>query len=200
MSGTILLYGKDFTSHSGGSCTPEPRTCHQTDDQSGLSPRTSKSLYSARREAELPVLQSSILGIVTVHVSNHFVTCTQISYYFVHRQSRSSETILILTGVQQFGRGSIGSSRGQLHTNLRHYSKLVDEQVNIIRLRREADSAETQNIIANIKAVSLSDQGNIPVPCLTIRSESSVFRTIGRSLPGPRGPTSILLELPQSRV
>lgn len=51
-------------------------------------------------------------------------------------------------------------------TNLQHHSKLVDEQVDIIRLRREADSAETLDVIANMKAVSLSDQGNLPCHAL----------------------------------
>ncbi|KAG9240863.1 hypothetical protein BJ878DRAFT_536863 [Calycina marina] len=46
--------------------------------------------------------------------------------------------------------------------NLQRHSKLVDEQVDIIRLRREADSAETLNVIANMKAASLSDQENLP--------------------------------------
>lgn len=50
--------------------------------------------------------------------------------------------------------------------NLQHHSKLVDEQVDIIRLQREADSMETLDVIAKMNAVSLSDQGSLPCHAL----------------------------------
>jgi hypothetical protein len=63
-------------------------------------------------------------------------------------------------GVQQFNLGLMGSSRGQLQIcNI--IQNLWMSKVDIIHLRREADSVETLNVIANLKAVSLSDQGNL---------------------------------------
>jgi hypothetical protein len=50
----------------------------------------------------------------------------------------------------------------QTISNLQNHSRRVDEQVDIIRMTREAGSAETLNVIANMKTFSLSEQGNLP--------------------------------------
>ncbi|KAE9371884.1 hypothetical protein N431DRAFT_508825 [Stipitochalara longipes BDJ] len=47
-------------------------------------------------------------------------------------------------------------------TTLQNHSRRVDEEVDIIRMTREANSAETLNVIANMKNVSLHEQGNLP--------------------------------------
>jgi len=68
--------------------------------------------------------------------------------------------------------------------NLQLHSRRVDKEVDIIRMTREADYAETLHVISNMKAVSLSEQGNLPA-YFAIRFESTISRTIERSLPGP---------------
>ena len=47
-------------------------------------------------------------------------------------------------------------------SNLQHHSRRVDEEVDIIRMTREADSAETIKVIADLKVISLGDEANLP--------------------------------------
>lgn len=53
-----------------------------------------------------------------------------------------------------------------LISSLQKHSRRVDEEVDIIRMTREADAAETLNVIANMKALSLGELGNLPCHAL----------------------------------
>lgn len=96
-----------------------------------------------------PALEDALCNVYT----DIILFCAQAITFFRNNPNFSRSTSIW----SHFNRKFLGTI-----SNLQNHSRRVDEEVDIIRITREADSAETLEVIANMRAVSLGDQGRLP--------------------------------------